>query len=178
MKSLYKTFLLILGLAVWMPGRASEPLAITLIPGQSNPASPQMGDRLTFQTVITNPGGQPVHGLVAWISLVQVDPGHEQPMDLEDWSAHKAVTQALLGPGEHVDMTWPMRLIQAGTYRVVVSAMDRETGRVMTSPVLDFQVRSKPVVESRRILPVALGVPMVLLGMLVSVVLRRRRSRA
>lgn len=77
-----------------------------------------------------------------------------------------------------MDMTWPMRLIQAGTYRVVVSAMDRETGRVMTSPVLDFQVRSKPVVESRRILPVALGVPMVLLGMLVSVVLRRRRSRA
>ena len=70
-----------------------------------------------------------------------------------------------------------MRLIQAGAYRVVVSAMDQETGRVMTSPVLDFLVRPKPVVESRRILPVALGVPLILLGMLVSVGLRRRRVR-
>lgn len=178
MKSLYRAFLLILGLAVWMPGRASEPLVITLIPSQSNPASPQMGDRLTFQTVITNPGGQPVHGLVAWISLVQVDPGHEQPMDLEDWSAHKAATQALLGPGGHVEVTWPMRLIQAGAYRVVVSAVDRENGRVMTSPILDFVVRSKPVVESKRILPVSLGVPLVLSGFLFIAWYRRRRVRS
>lgn len=172
-----RSSLLFLGLALWMPGRAAEPLAITLTPGQSHPVSPQMGDQLTFDTVITNPGGHPIHGLVAWISLVRVDPGHEQPMDLEDWSAHKAVARALLGPGERVDVTWPMRLIQAGAYRVVVSAMDQETGRVMTSPVLDFLVRPKPVVESRRILPVALGVPLILLGMLVSVGLRRRRVR-
>lgn len=178
MKRITRSFLLFLGLGVGMHGHAADPLAITLTSGPSNPTSPQMGDRLSFDTIITNPGGQPVHGLVAWISLVQVDPGHEQPMDLEDWSAHKAVTQPLLSPGQHVTVTWPMRLIQAGAYRVVISAVDRENERVMTSPVLDFQVRSKAVVESRRILPVALGVPLVLLGMLVSVVLRRRRSRA
>lgn len=177
MMRIHRSFLLVLGLGVWMPVRAGGPLAITLTPGQNNPVSPQMGDRLTFHTVITNPDRQPTHGVVAWISLVQMDPGHEQPMDLEDWSAHKALTRTLLGPGEHVEVAWPLRLIQAGAYRVVVSAVDRETGQVMTSPVLDFSVRPKPVVESRRILPVALGVPLILLGMLVSAVLRRRRVR-
>ncbi|MBZ0091349.1 MAG: hypothetical protein K8F27_03895 [Sulfuricellaceae bacterium] len=36
----------------------------------------------------------------------------------------------------------------------------------MTSPFVDFQVRRKPVVESRRILPVAFGVPVLVLGMM------------
>lgn len=71
-----------------------------------------------------------------------------------------------------------MRLIQSGSYRVVVSAMDRDTGTVMTGPVLDFIVRPKPVVESRRILPVALGVPMVLSGLLGIAWFRRRRVRS
>lgn len=30
---------------------------------------------------------------MAWISLVEIDPGNEQPVDLEDWSAHKGIAQ-------------------------------------------------------------------------------------
>lgn len=72
--------------------------------------------------------------------------------------------EAILQPGRKVDVDWPMRLIQARSYRVVISAVDRETGHVMTSPFVDFPVRRKPVVESRRILPVAFGVPGLVLG--------------
>jgi hypothetical protein len=111
---------------------------------------------------------------VAWISLVQVYPGQEQPVDLEDWSAHKAVTQAVLQPGQQVNVEWPIRLINAGAYRVVISAVDRETAHVVTSPFVDFQVRRKPVVESARILPVAFGMPVVVLGLMV---VRRYRRR-
>jgi hypothetical protein len=125
--------------------------------------------------VVKKSGSEPAHGVVAWISLVQVDPGQEQPMDLEDWSAHKAVTQAVLQPGQQVDVEWPMRLIQAGAYRVVISAVNRETGHVMTSRFIDFQVRRKPVVDSGRILPVAVGVPALLLGMMGWRRYRRRR---
>lgn len=142
---------------------AADSLSISLTPDQANSPSPQMGNWLKFHSVINNPGAQVSHGIVAWISLVQVDPGKEQPVDLEDWSAHKAVTQAVLQPGRQVKVEWPMRLIQAGAYRVVVSAVDRETGHVMTSPFVDFRVRRKPVVESARILPVAFGVPAVVL---------------
>lgn len=154
---------------------AADSLNISLVPDQANSPSPQMGDWLKFHSVVSNPGTQPAHGIVAWISLVQVDPGQEQPVDLEDWSAHKAVTQTVLLPGQQVTVEWPMRLIQAGAYRVVISAVDRETGHVMTSPFVDFQVRRKPVVESSRILPVAFGVPALLLGV---VGWRRYRSRA
>jgi hypothetical protein len=159
---------LLLGIANWASGSvpATETLSIALAPDRANPRSAQMGDSLKFQSVIRNDGSQPAHGIVAWISLIQVDPGQEQPVDLEDWSAHKAMTRAVLAPGQQVNVEWPMRLINAGAYRVVISAVDRETGHVVTSPFVDFQVRRKPVVESRRILPVAFGVPALVLGLM------------
>lgn len=151
----------------------AQSLSVDLQPAAANAASPQMGDRLSFHTVIRNDGGGPVDGLIAWISLVQLDRGKEQPVDLEDWSAHKAVTAAALAPGQAIETDWPMRLIQAGTYRVVVSAVSRGSAGLAVSPFADFTVRQKPVVESQRILPVALGLPL----LIAAAMLWRRRRR-
>lgn len=169
-----RVFACLLGL-VATSAMAAEPLDITLSADPSNPATPQMGDHMKFVSVIRNNSEAPAQGIVAWISLVQVDPGHEQPLDLEDWSAHKAVTQASLAPGEQITVTWPMRLIQAGAYRVVISGVERNTHHIITSPFFDFHVKRKPVVESKRILPVAFGVP-ALLGLVMLWRLRRHRS--
>ncbi|MGL5445915.1 MAG: hypothetical protein ACRDBL_01235 [Rhabdaerophilum sp.] len=149
-------------------------LSIAIAPSAANAASPQMGDRLAFETVIRNTGDQSIDGLIAWISLVQIDPGKEQPIDLEDWSAHKAISRASLKPGETISTQWPMRLIQSGHYRVVVSAVSREGASLTPSPFVDFVVRAKPVVESARVLPVALGLPL-LIGL--SFIGWRRRDR-
>jgi hypothetical protein len=162
----------VVGLALFASSAWAGPLSITLEPATKNPASPEMGDRLSFHTVIRNDGTQPVDGLIAWISLVQTDKGKEQPVDLEDWSAHKVVTASSLAPGQTLETNWPMRLIQAGTYRVVVSAVSRDGAGLTASPFADFTVRQKPVVESRRVLPVALGLPL-LIG--VGILWRRRR---
>lgn len=151
----------------------AAPLSVDLTAAPSNPASPQMGDNLSFHTVIRNDGSIPIDGLIAWISLVQIDKGKEQPVDLEDWSAHKAVTAASLAPGKTLETDWPMRLIQSGTYRVVVSAISRGGDNLTASPFADFKVRQKPVVESQRVLPIAAGIPLLLGGVMLW---RRRRA--
>jgi hypothetical protein len=161
------TLLLAMGLAFAASAASAGTLSIDLEPAAGNPASPQMGDTLSFHTVIRNDAATPVDGLIAWISLVQIDKGKEQPVDLEDWSAHKAVTAASLAPGQSVETDWPMRLIQSGTYRVVISAVSRDAFGLAASPFVDFTVRQKPVVESQRVLPVALGLPLLIgIGML------------
>lgn len=153
----------------------TAPLSLNLLPAPDNPAAPKMGDNLHFRSVISNTGTKAVEGLVAWISLVEVTPGQEQPMDLEDWSALKAVTGTDMAPGGTLRTDWPMRLIQDGDYRVVISATDRAHHTVYTSPMLQFHIDSKPVVESRRILPIALGIPLLLAGWIM--VNRLRRSK-
>jgi hypothetical protein len=157
---------------------ACAALDITLAPDAKNPRSPQMGDQVKFVSTIVNQGRAPARGVVAWLSLIQVDPGREQPMDLEDWSAHKAVTLAEIAPGGRARAEWPMRLIQAGNYRVAVIAVERDAPRAVASPFVKLNVRAKPVVESRRILPVALGVPLVLAALLLVSLARSRRKPA
>lgn len=159
---MYRLLIALILLCISFVSWSAVPLSVSLAPSTSNPTSPQMGDHLQFHSVIRNNSGKPLTGIVAWISLVQVDPGHEQPMDLEDWSAHKAVVQQQLKPSETMAVDWPMRLIQSGTYRVVISALDHNAQAIITSPFVDFHVRRKPVVESRRILPIALGMPFLL----------------
>jgi hypothetical protein len=158
---------------VYAAGARAGGLGVSLAPGAGNPPSPQMGDRLSFHSVIRNDGGRVAEGLIAWISLVQIDTGREQPMDLEDWSAHKAVTAASLAPGAALETDWPMRLIQPGKYRVVVSVVSRNAQGLTASPFVDFRVRPKPVVESRRVLPVAFGIPLAIFG---AFLWRRRRG--
>lgn len=174
MKTACMTFALLLALVALAP--AAGAVQIDLAPDPANPAVPQMGDHLQFHSVIRNDGQAPATGIVAWISLVQTDKGREQPMDLEDWSAHKAVVIQRLMPGQTLDSAWNMRLIQSGSYRVVISAMARNGATLASSPFVDFAVRQKPVVESGRVLPVALGVPLLLAGLMLLRLLRGRRE--
>ena len=153
------------------PPAPAPGLQVELAPDPGNPASPQMGDRVLYRSVIRNAGTAPVQGVVAWLGLVQVDPGQEQPVDLEDWSAHKAVTVRSLAPGQAQETEWPVRLIASGQYRVVVTAA-AGSGALAPSPFVDLAVRQKAVVESGRVLPVAAGVPALLLG---GLLMRRRR---
>ena len=164
MKSLL--VIIIAALMLMAPSAGAAPISISIAPAAQNPASPQMGDHLSFHTIIRNDSMAPVDGLIAWLSLVQVDRGHEQPIDLEDWSAHKAETAAKLAPGQALETDWPMRLIQAGRYRVSVAAASRSGVEPTTSPFADFTVRQKPVVESQRVLPIAFGLPFLLIGAL------------
>jgi len=156
---------------------AQAPLALDLRPDDKNPSSPVMGDHLRFWSTITNTGTAPIEGLVAWISLVEIDPGNEQPVDLEDWSAHKAITGATLEPGQPLRTDWPMRLIKGGDYRVVVSVTDRGGRRVFTSPTVQFHVRQKPVLKAGRVLPVAAGVPLLIISLMIFNKANQRRRK-
>lgn len=152
---------------------ASSLLDISLRPMASGRAEYQMGDSIRFRSAIKNTSQQMASGLVAWVSLIQVDPGHEQPVDLEDWSAHKAIVIASLPPGNSETMDWPLRLIQAGRYRIMVSVAEKRAEMVFISRFIDFSVKQKPVIESRRILPVAIGMPL-LVGLFMGWRLHRR----
>ena len=163
------------GLALAGGPALAAPLSVELTPAPANPASPQMGDHLSFNTVIRNTSTKPVEGVVAWISIVQIDKGKEQPVDLEDWSAHKAVAENVLAPGAAIRSEWPMRLIQSGHYRVVVSAVTRNGAELTPSSFADFAVRPKAVVESTRVIPIAVGVPL-LVGAFLLLSLRRRHA--
>jgi hypothetical protein len=169
--SIAAAFLLAGGLFAGSGLGRTEQLKVELMPSPSNPATPHTGDALAFRAVIRNDGRAPISGVIAWISLLEVDPGKEQPVDLEDWSAQKAATLPGIAPGQTVETEWHLRLIQSGSYRISVvatatgDAVNRNSSPV-ASPFAAFTVASKPVVETGRVLPIASGVPLVIGAML------------
>ena len=165
-RSILLTAFMIVILLGTVASAAQTPLAIDLQPDEQNPSAPTMGDHLRFWSTITNTGTIPIEGLVAWISLVEIDRGNEQPMDLEDWSAHKAITGATLKPGQSLRTDWPMRLIKGGDYQVVISVTDRGGRQVYTSPTVQFHVRPKPVLKAGRVLLVAAVMPLFIIGLM------------
>jgi hypothetical protein len=169
------TALVIIILLASVSAATQSPLTLDLRPDDKNPSIPVMGNHLRFWSTITNTGTTPVEGMVAWISLVEIDPGNEQPVDLEDWSALKAITGATLGPDQSLRTDWPMRLIKGGDYRVVVSVTNRASNTVFTSPTIQFHIQQKPVLQAGRVLPVAAGVPLLIIGMMVFHRTRQRR---
>ena len=155
---------------------AAPALAQTLdvVPAAANPPAPQMGDHMVFQSVLRNGTGADLHGVVVWISLLRIDAGEEQPMDLEDWSALKAATTNLVADGQQVASSWDMRLIQAGRYRVLINMTSRDGKFVVSSAPIDFTIKERPVVDPVRVLPVAIGEPILVFLVLLW---RLRRQR-
>jgi hypothetical protein len=70
--------------------------------------------------------------------------------------------------------TWTLRLISPGTYRVIVSVATRDAPASAVAASVSFVAVPKAVVKSARVLPVALGLPCLLVGLLV---VRLRRGR-
>jgi len=154
--------LLAAAFAVMAAAASAGELSVDLRAAPGNPARPQMGDRLSFRSVLRNEGPAPVNGVMVWISLIRIDPGNEQPVDLEDWSGQKALTADILPAGATIEAAWSLRLIQAGAYRLMVAAESRDGGRTASGPAAEFTVGEKPVVQAQRVLPVALGFPLVI----------------
>jgi hypothetical protein len=123
----------------------------------------KMGDRPVFKGVVKNTGQRNLQSLVVYLSLVDLKPGYEHPVDLEDWSAQKAVRVDQLAPGRTHRQDWPMRLIQAGRFGVTLTVVDPLENRPVVSDLVLFDIQTKPTVASSRILPVAVGEPILLL---------------
>jgi hypothetical protein len=151
----------ILVLAAGVCHAAGESSMLVDIHGPTQPL--RMGDTPTFAGRVTNASAHEMKGLVVYLSLVALEPGQEHPVDLEDWSAQKAVRIAQLRTGQSDTQDWPMRLIQAGRFGVAMTVVDPDQKQPIISDLLTFDIQSKPTLNSHRILPVAIGVPLILL---------------
>jgi len=123
----------------------------------------RMGDTPVFKGMVSNTGVKTLEGLTVYLSLICLDSGNEHPVDLEDWSAQKAMRIAKLKPGEINKQEWGMRLIAPGQYAVALTVVGKKAAKPVISDLVKFKIRPKPLISSARILPVSFGVPFLFL---------------
>lgn len=134
------------------------------------------GQYVKLPAKITNASNKPVKDIVAYVTLVETTKGRKAPVDLEDWSAHRAVTVGSLAPGQSSDASWSLRLIKGGDYIVYANAIDRGSSRAALGREVPLTVTAHKKLNPGGVLPVALGVPVLAGALLFGPVFFRRRN--
>jgi hypothetical protein len=144
--------------AILLPAAASAPLSPSL---GSPPGDLVVGDRVHLAGAVTNTGPAAIEHAAVYFMLLRVEPGDQQTMSLEDWSGDNAIAIGRLEPGQTATHDWPLRLIQGGHYAAVLTVVVPGDPQPVVSRLAEFTVREKPLISSARVLPVAVGEPLV-----------------
>jgi hypothetical protein len=134
------------------------------------------GQYVKLPARITNTSKTPLKGIVAYVTLVETTEGQKAPVDLEDWSAHRALTIGSLAPGQYRDVSWSLRLIKGGDYVLYAIAIERDSSRAAVGPEVPLTVTAHKNLNPGGVLSVALGVPIIAGVALFGPVFVRRRN--
>jgi hypothetical protein len=130
------------------------------------------GDYVTVEGTITDIGNKPLHDIVTYLSLV--DNGTKLPVDLEDWSAEKGLHIGTIDAGQTLPLNWKIHFVKAGKYSLIIVAEAAGYDLPQTSGITQFNVNPKINLNPGQVLPVALGTPVILTGILFLLAHRRR----
>ena len=130
------------------------------------------GQFATIKATITNlKANETIQG-TAYISIVDIN--GSLPIDLEDWSAQKGFYVPPIEPHQSSPVEWNVRLVKAGFYTVaVLFSPDGDFSAPTASPRIFLYVAPKVNLNPSNVLPVALGVPILLVAAFATVNYRR-----
>jgi hypothetical protein len=134
-----------------------------------------MGDKITYTGMITNHSDRAVNNIIAYISLANITPGKEAPLDLEDWSANKAIKVDTIAPHGTYEGQWPIRLIDSGSYVAYITVVDKNDNTPISSTMSHLEIKRVLRLNPNNVLPVAIGEPLGLGMVFMLVALRRRK---
>lgn len=143
-----------------------------------NPPSIQanMGDKITYVGTIANNSNKAVNNLIAYISLANITQGKETPMDLEDWSANKAIKIATIPPHRTYEGKWPMRLIDSGSYVAYITVVDKNDNIPVSSTISHLEIKRVLRLNPNNVLPVAIGEPLLIGAIFMFIAFERRNK--
>jgi hypothetical protein len=133
-----------------------------------------LGQTFTVRSTIRNQGSAPATGLVAHLSVLSLRPGTY--VDPEDWSTTRTRYLPAIPAGGTTTLTWRITAVHSGSIGVYVAVLPESgAGRPVVAPAVRAQVAARQTVDAGGVVPIALGVPAVLVALIAAVGFRRRR---
>ncbi|MDE2173493.1 MAG: hypothetical protein KGJ31_02775 [Patescibacteria group bacterium] len=146
------------------------PLVLRIL--SSKTLSGTAGDFVDVKGSITNTSGQAVQGITTYLSLS--DNQTHKPVDLEDWSAEKGLYVGTIDAGATFPLDWKIHFVTAGDYSLIIVAETIGNPLPQVSEITQFHVAPKKNLDPAQVLPVALGVPILLIFALFLLAYRRK----
>ena len=125
------------------------------------------GQTIKIEGIITNLShNETINGAIAYISIVDIK--NKIPIDLEDWSAEKGLYIPFIEAGQSLPLEWNVRLVKAGSY--TIDLLFNKDGDFASPPSASskvfLEVAPKLNLNPGNVLPIAFGVPALIMGVL------------
>ena len=138
------------------------------------------GDKVEFNTVVTNNSSQASPALIVAMNIINLDAAGDV-VDPEDWSPQRTQYMQSLAPGESVNQGWIVNTILEGDYMVYMvlvpePAAAETTSHPVASSGIHLTVAPFTRLNPGGVLPFAIGGPILLLAITYFVYRRRRQQ--
>jgi hypothetical protein len=134
----------------------------------------EIGQTFPLRTTIRNESSSPTPELVAHLNILALQPGTY--VDPEDWSTERTRYVPSIPAGGSATLPWRVTAVHSGPIGVFVSVLPANgSGRPVAGDTLRADITARTTIDSGGVVPLALGVPAVLVVLIFAVGLRRRR---
>ena len=152
---------------------SNQPLTLSII--SEKVLNGTAGDFTTVNAQISNSGPRPLNDITTYISLV--DESNKMPVDLEDWSAEKGLFIGTIDSNQALPLNWKIHFVKAGKYSLIIIAQTAGQEIPQVSSIVHFTVKPKLNLNPGQVLPVALGTPIIVLFIMLSLNYGRNARR-
>jgi hypothetical protein len=163
-----------LGVALVVAGPAEAAVPAISVESDRTAIKTDLGQTFSLRSTVRNQGSTSATGLVAHLSVLSLRPGTY--VDPEDWSTERTRYLPAIPAGGSTTLTWRVTGVHSGAIGVYVSVLPASgAGRPISAPTLRVDIAERKTVEAAGVVPIALGVPAVVVVLIVAVGIRRRR---
>lgn len=132
-----------------------------------------LGEHIAIEVGVTNNGTATAEGVTVKIDITSL--GDSGSVDPEDWVAALSRSAGDLDPGETRTISWEIQPISPGNFTLYAVALADGATTVAASNTLTVDVADRRSLNPDGVLPVAIGAPVVVGGLLGFQVRRNRR---
>jgi ABC-2 type transport system permease protein len=137
-------------------------------------------DHILFDTVVTNNGAEASPAIFVAMNIINLEKGGE-PIDPEDWSPQRTQSIDSLAPGESATLSWRVNAILEGDVMIYMVAIpqpesENTTSHPIASPGIHLTVTPFTKLNPSGVLPIAIGIPIILLVIIYFVNRRRNQN--
>lgn len=138
------------------------------------------GDKVEFHTSVTNNDSNASPPLIVAMNIINLSATGDV-VDPEDWSPERTQYLESLAPGETQTQSWILNTILEGDYMVYVVVIpapldESSTSQPVASPGIHVKVNAFTRLNPGGILPIAVGIPILLVLVLIGLLKLRRRG--
>jgi hypothetical protein len=122
---------------------------------------------------VTNHSAQPIEDMMVYITMADLT--KHWTVNLEDYSADQPITIGTLEPGAMKEVSLPIRFVYTNHYHLYVTAASTKLPWIYSSSAIPIEIMGNTQLDPLVVKIVAIAEPLLLLGGLITILLRRRK---